>query len=67
MRGARQGDREVEEERRLEKLLVRRRLAMNEVVREVDGVLGPDDGCRLTNEESMSYAGVEGSNGLSVS
>jgi hypothetical protein len=46
---------------------VRLMLAINEVVKEVDGVLGPDDGWRFTKEESMLYAGVQGSNGLSVS
>lgn len=46
-------DGEVDEERRLVRLLVRRRLAIKEVVMEVDGVFDPDDGCRLTNEESM--------------
>lgn len=40
--------------------------AINEVVKEAEGVSEPDVG-RLTNEESMLYAGVEGSNGLSVS
>lgn len=45
----------VDEDRRLERLLVRRIVAMNEVVKEVEGVFGVDvDGCRLTNEESMS-------------
>lgn len=44
-----------------------RRLGMNEYVNEVEGVFDPDDGARYTNEESMLYAGVEGSSGLSVS
>jgi hypothetical protein len=61
------GDGDVDEDRRLEWLLERRMLAMKEVVKEVDGVPGLDVGCRLTNEESMLYAGVEGSNALSVS
>jgi hypothetical protein len=46
----------------------RRRFAINDVVNEVEGVLVPEvDGCRLTNEDSMLYAGVEGSSSLSVS
>ena len=42
-----------------------RRLEMKEEVKFNEGV--DDEGARVTNEESMLYAGVEGSNGLSFS
>ena len=48
-------------------LLESLRLDIKEGVNELEGVTEPEDGARQTNEESMVYAGVEGSNGLSVS
>jgi len=40
---------------------------MNEVVKDVEGVLAPDEAGCLTNEDSLLYAGVQGSKGLFVS
>lgn len=49
-------------------LLESRRRGINDDVNDVEGVLEPDEGVRwVTNEDSILYAGVEGSSGLSVS
>lgn len=48
-------------------LLEPRRLEMKEDVKFNEGVDDELGGARATNEESMLYAGVEGSNGLSFS
>lgn len=59
------GDREWRGSVLLLLVLEPRRLEMKEDVKFNEGV--DDEGARATNEESMLYAGVEGSNGLSFS